>query len=744
MNRNNILLVYTLCIAQLALVGNGIYAQSGGGTNSSTPITIEQIDASRDSLIRAVRASNFEKVIESAPIIVKQAKQIEYELGVSQAKNILGQAFYYIDDRERASQIFKEVLDQAQKANDTALILKSYINLGNVAIVPDPEMAISYFQDGLRLSKMQKTSNLTSFLSFIFHNNLSELYVGTQDVQRAQYHSDKALEYLKMGVMEGRDNEGLATIYFVRGNIYLQEKKYSKAIEAIKKSLDLGTNVLDADYLIGNYKNLIDIYDKTNQLEKLNVVRKVYDSLRDSRYEDEKVRQQQVARTKYNIGKYEQELRASQLENKIAEQQSSKDRLLLITSLIIALALLILIGLLLYGRNKRSILLKTLRVKNRQYLAAKERSEKLAQSKTAFLSTISHELRTPLYGIIGLTSVFLKDPKLVSHKDDLQSLKFSADYLLALVNDVLRLNKLSSNKGREIQKHQFHIRKLIAGVVQTFEFINKKNNNQVTVSIDPEVPKVIVGDKIKIAQVLMNLVSNASKFTEDGSIEVIVNLKSVQNTSCDIYFNIIDTGGGIPEEQQKKIFDEFAQVNTLNDKGGTGLGLPIVNKILKILGGKLKFKSTYGEGTQFCFILKFGVGDQEFQELSEINSDEELLKNKSVLIVDDNKINQIVSQKVLDMLHINHHTASNGLEALEKVKENTFDVILMDINMPVMGGKETSKEIRNLNIHTPIIALTATDYEDVENELYIHGINDNIVKPYNNDQLVSLLLKYIS
>lgn len=744
MNGKNILLVYT-CFVVLQVLGiNALYAQTSSVIELPTQITKEQIDASKDSLKEAIYESNFEKIIETAPKLIKQADQIGYTKASTETKNILGQAFYFIDDTERASEIFTGLLEEAQKKNDTTLILKSYINLGNLVITSEPEKAISYFQNGLLLTHMQASSDLINFLSFIFHNNLAELYVGTKDILQAQYHCDKALDYVNMGALEGRNEEALATIYFVRGSIYLQEGKYDIAIEAIKNSLDTGKGVQDGDYVLGNYKNLIEAYDKTNQLVKLNAVRKVYDSLRDSRYEEEKVRQEQVARTKYNIGRYEQELRASQLENQIAEQQASRDRLLLLSAATIALVLLVFIGLLLYGRKKKSILLKTLKIKNKQYLAAKQRSEKLAQSKTNFLSTISHELRTPLYGIIGLTSVFLKDPKLTGHKDDLQSLKFSADYLLALVNDVLRLNKLSSNKGREIQKHQFHIRRLMAGVVQTFEFINKKNNNQVELSIEPEVPKVIIGDRTKVAQVLMNLVSNASKFTEDGKIKVIVNLQSIKKNSCSIYFNIVDTGGGIAEDQQKKIFDEFAQVETLNDKGGTGLGLPIVNKILKILGGKLKFKSVCGEGTQFCFVLDFDIGNQHFQEFPQANSDEELLKNKSVLIVDDNKINRIVSQKVLDMLQMRHHSASNGLEALEKIKEHTFDVILMDINMPIMGGKETSKEIRNLNINTPIIALTATDYKDVENELYVYGINDSIIKPYNNDQLVRLLLKYIS
>ena len=744
MNIKNILSVYILYLLPVVLMSHFLCAQERETARSPSQNEQERLDVAYDTLKKAFYDANYEKIIESAPAVIKQSDEIGKKNISIQVRTLLGNAFLQIDDKEKASQIFNETLLEAEKFKDTTTILKSYINLGNLSIVSEPIKAIAYFENGLALNEIHTENEFSNFISFVFHNNLSELYVGTKDTKKAQYHSDKALTFLKAGAMQGRDQEGLATIYFVKGSILLLEKKYDDAISAIKNSLTIGEGKIDKNYLLGNYKNLIEAYDRTNQLEELNAVRKQYDSLKDEIYESDKIKQQQIARTKYNLDKYEQELRASQLENELADQKASRNQLLFIVSIFIALALLLFTGVLLYGRKKKSILLKSLKVKNKQYLAAKERSEKLSQSKTAFLSTISHELRTPLYGIIGLTSVFLKDPKLIEQKDDLQSLKFSADYLLALVNDVLRLNKLSSNKGKEIQQLHFDVRATVAGIVQTFEFINKKNNNQITVSIDDQTPEVIVGDKTKVSQVLMNLVSNASKFTEDGSIEVSIKPTVIEKEKCALHFTVSDTGSGITEEQQKTIFDEFAQVHTLNDRGGSGLGLPIVNKILKILGSKLQFKSVYGAGTKFCFILDFEIGNTYLNNAKENSSDEEILKNKSVLIVDDNKINQIVSQKVLDILHIKHHTASNGLEALEKVKEHTFDVILMDINMPIMNGKDTSKEIRNLNINTPIIALTATDYEDVENELYIYGINDNIVKPYHTDTLVTLLLKYIS
>jgi len=198
-------------------------------------------------------------------------------------------------------------------------------------------------------------------------------------------------------------------------------------------------------------------------------------------------------------------------------------------------------------------------------------------------------------------------------------------YLLALVNDVLHLNKLSSDKGRELTSVTFNLKEVVQSIIKSFAFINAKNNNKVVIDIDDDVPEKIVNDKTKISQILMNLVSNASKFTEDGTIGIHV--KSGTNNDRDkvLHFSVADTGMGIPKDQQKKIFEEFAQVNTLEDKGGTGLGLSIVSKILDLLGSKLLFKSTYGEGTTFSFDLKYTLPEENRTDKTTMIMDREVL-----------------------------------------------------------------------------------------------------------------------
>lgn len=520
------------------------------------------------------------------------------------------------------------------------------------------------------------------------------------------------------------------------------EKKWDLAVSNSLESLKYKEDY-DVAYTIGNYENLIVAYEELEKYKKLNEVYKEYNKLKDNKYEQDKLEQQQRAQAEVNFDNIQKELRASQLENELVTQKASESNLYLMFFIVLALFLLAASILLLRAKNKRDRLVKGLILKNEQYLKAKEKSEKLARSNTKFLSTISHELRTPLYGIVGLSTSFIKDPILLKYKEEFASLKFSADYLLALVNDVLHINKYSSEEGYKLNEIHFNVFSLIDNIIKSFKFLNEKHNNNVVINIDSDIPEVLYGDKTKISQVLMNLMSNASKFTEDGIIELSIRKVNLNDNWIQLIVQIIDTGRGIHPDHQKSVFEEFTQVEESFEKGinGTGLGLPIVNKILKILKSSLKMKSIYGEGTTMSFELKLKIGDKDQLEKAKKSTDKASLKGKKVLIVDDNRINQLVTKKFLEQHQIEFDTANNGVEAVDKVRENSFDFILMDINMPVMNGIEATLKIREFDQITPIIALTATNFTDPENEVYCFGINSIIVKPYETNHLLQSLLQ---
>lgn len=734
------ILLFFFCLCYYSLASQDLQ-QSENARNIPYTYTNDQIDSITNILRDYFYEANYDKVIEKTPSLIDNAQDINYKMGERRLMSILGNAFIQLDDIEKASTLFNKALVRAKKKKDTVSLATLYINLGNTYIKKDPQLAISYFENAFEVGKQLENDRIV----FIALNNLSELYVGTKDPQKAQYYVDKALPMALYSeeIDETLRDEYVATVYHVQGAIFLLEEKNDQAIAYILKSMELGKDKYQEETLLNNFIYLIDAYDKTGQYEKLNVVRKRYDSLRDKRYEADKILQQQIARSKFNLDQFEKDLKASELERLLAQQKASKSKLLSIFSLTLGGVLLLILGLLLYVRRKRFKLLKDLKAKNLQYLEAKEKSERLSQAKTQLFSTISHELRTPLYGIIGLTSILLKDPKLQNNSEDLTSLKFSADYLLALVNDVLNLNKLDSQTGQHIQNSNFKLDALIRNITQSFEFINQQNNNAVYIDIDPSIPKILLGDQTKVSQVLMNLVSNASKFTQDGRIDIIVKKQYVDDKKVTLSFSIMDTGIGILEEQKEKIFEEFTQGANYSEYEGTGLGLPIVNKILAILGSKLMFESTYGKGTTFSCILTFSRGADMLEDTEREEVYVKKLQDKKILIVDDNKINQLVTQKVLEQHGMLHGVANNGLDALEKVKEHTFDAILMDVNMPIMNGLDSSRAMRDFGLSTPIIALTAVNAVNPEKDFGTYGIDDAIVKPYRTEQLLELLVKYI-
>lgn len=724
---------------------SGIGQESSYQSETLSKIRRQYTATGLDSVIQTLRQNyydgNYELVVEIAPALIKQADTTKMSPQESRLRSLLGNTFIALGEVDKGYELFTEGLEKARKKNDTVTVLNSYINLGNTFTEKDPAKAIRYFENALKIG--ENPSSIRNIALFVTHSNLSEIYIRTNELDKATYHLSTARTLLDNEDLAPHRKEYLAVLQCNQGGIYLKQKKYYKAILASKEALAFGENTFAENYLIESHRTLLSAYENLGQFKKVNEIRHAYDSLMRRKYEAEKIKQQNIAASKYKLDGYKQQLLQSQLETKVSQQEQERSRLLLRFFYIGFALLLIALAVLFYSQYKRNLLLNDLKLKNQQYLEAKENSEQLAKKNTQFLSTISHELRTPLYGIIGLSSVFLKDPKLKHLSDDFNSLKFSADYLLALVNDVLSLNKFSSAAGKKIQKSYFRIEHLIRSIVQNFEFLNKKNNNNITVKVGKNVPKVLYTDKTKMSQILVNLISNASKFTQDGSIHIEVLVKEQKNNKHLMYFVIEDTGKGIPKEDQATIFNEFTQVQNKLDSEGSGLGLPIVNNILLSLGGKLSMESELNKGSRFFFELWLESGTMEdIKEEVVVGFDQ--LKGKHILIVDDNKINQVVTQKVLEQYKMHHTTASNGEEAVNIAKNNSFDAILMDINMPVMNGMEASKHIRELDKITPIIALTATDYNTEKNELSSYGIDHFIVKPYKNEDLLKMLLSYIN
>jgi signal transduction histidine kinase/CheY-like chemotaxis protein len=432
------------------------------------------------------------------------------------------------------------------------------------------------------------------------------------------------------------------------------------------------------------------------------------------------------------------------IENKQSEidaQARSLNLNKMTTGLSIALIIILsLLTLSLYKNNNlRAKANNLLQDKNVEMQSAKEKAEKASLAKAQFLSTITHELRTPLYAVTGLTHLLLEEDPKEQQKEHLNSLKFSGEYLLSLINNILDLNKLEANKV-EIEKTTFSLNKRINDVLIALKksAIDRKNN--LRLEYDDSIPAKLMGDPLKLSQVLINLIGNSVKFTQNGEVVVRVSKLDQNSTKVKLQVEVEDNGVGISKKKQKSIFETFSQASLqINRKfGGTGLGLSIVKNLLELMGSKIHLESQLGKGSKFWFNINFNISE-EFQEDSNPNNvayeiDYDALIDKQVLVVEDNKINQMITKKILEKNKMICDVADNGMDAVKMVEKKAFDVILMDIHMPGISGIEATKKIREFNKDLPIIALTAVTIDENLDDFYRAGFNEIIPKPFKTEE----------
>lgn len=369
-------------------------------------------------------------------------------------------------------------------------------------------------------------------------------------------------------------------------------------------------------------------------------------------------------------------------------------------------------------------------------------AEDAVKSKQQFLSNMSHEIRTPMNAIIGFTKVVLKTDLTSKQKEYLTAIKMSGDALIVLINDILDLAKVDAGKMTFVQT-PFKMALSLSAMLHLFETKIQEKNLLLVKEYDNRIPEVLVGDPVRLHQIILNLVSNAVKFTTKGTITVTVKLLSEDEGSATLEFAVTDTGIGIPQNKIEKIFENFQQATSGTSRlyGGTGLGLAIVKQLVEPQGGTIKVTSQMDEGSTFSFILTFqktkGEAEHE-EELVELDSE---IRNIKVLVVEDIALNQLLMKTLLDDFGFERDIASNGKIAIEKLQAKSYDIILMDLQMPEMNGFEATAFIRNnMNSKIPIIALTA-DVTTVDlAKCKAVGMNDYIAKPVDERLLYSKII----
>lgn len=369
-------------------------------------------------------------------------------------------------------------------------------------------------------------------------------------------------------------------------------------------------------------------------------------------------------------------------------------------------------------------------------------AENAVKAKQQFLSNMSHEIRTPMNAIIGFTKVVLKTDLTAKQKEYLNAIKMSGDALIVLINDILDLAKVDAGK-MTFEKTPFKMKSSISAMLHLFETKIQEKNLRLVTEYDRNIPDVLVGDPVRLHQIILNLVSNAVKFTTKGKIIVSVDLFYEEEDKVIIQFAVTDTGIGIPEEKIGKIFENFQQASSGTSRlyGGTGLGLAIVKQLVESQGGTIRVKSTVDEGSKFSFTLSFQKTNSDAELENEIVELDTEIKNIKVLVVEDIPLNQLLMKTLLDEFGFARDIAENGKIAIEKLKNKDYDIILMDLQMPEMNGFEATEYIRKtMNSKIPIIALTA-DVTTVDlAKCKAVGMNDYIAKPVDERLLYSKII----
>ncbi|NER16689.1 ATP-binding protein [Spongiivirga citrea] len=698
-----------------------------------------------DSLIQ--KATNYhvayeiQKSIETANKAIKLADKSDDHYNRAHSYNLIGLNYDLIKDFKEAERSYNKGIYHANKVENDTLLCWLHNNIAEVYEEGYGNMAksIESYRQALKYAK--KINDTIEILTPIL--NIGWTYIDHEEYEKALPYLTESAGYIE----QSGDTQSKAQLNFLLGRYNVNANKLDAASQNFADAVVFGEASKIYDELSDIYLEYAKLADFKGDIQHANELLLKHITSKEKVLDEQKIAQASLAQAKFIVDEYKRELQVA-TDKEIAQEKMNQRRNMILT--IIGITMLLLLILLFISFRMMSVknrLSKMLKKRNDELFLAKKEAEDLAKVKSEFISTVSHELRTPLYGVVGLTSLLLDDASFSKKEHSiLKSLKFSGDYLLNLINDVLQLSKIESKKV-VLNDTSFNVKALLKNIQHSFEYQAEQRNNKVKIKIEKNVPKQLIGDSVRLSQILINLVGNAIKFTENDTVLIALHSNGINNRKANLTFEIIDHGIGIPKERQKEIFDSFTQVDRAQGNIiGTGLGLTVVKQLVNLFGGDIELKSEANKGATFSFTI-----DLEVDEKTKAVSSDDLGfykggKKRNVLIVEDNKINQMVTQRILENANFNCEIAENGLDGVDLMKDasKNFDLILMDMNMPKMNGIDASRAIREFDSETPIVFLTATELEEIKDDIFNAGINDYIIKPYDKYEFYQVIMRNIN
>lgn len=652
----------------------------------------------------------------------------------------LGLIYQYQKKYKRAETFFLRALNLANQINFEEGVITAYNNLGiNYEEQHDYKKALQYFTKVLEFDLTQGDSiNIGDS-----YNNIGIVYVGMNELTKAEQYLLKSLTF-----KESQDDlEGIANTSNNLAEVYIKQGKSNLAYQWLSKSEKIAQTQKLKGILKENYRIAVDYYKLVGDYRSALNSHELFVAMQDSLKLDElNVRIEQIQR-QYETEKSAREI--AQKDKELNDNAYNQRILIILISFFFVVAVIML-----FNTIKSRKLNKQLR-KQKQLISeknsklqeqiietnrAKEFAEEAAQAKSQFLSTMSHEIRTPLNAVIGLANLLAEKNPREDQKENITVLRSSSINLLAILNDVLDLSKIEAGK-MEMESVEFSIKDTIQTVSDLYVHTANQKSLKFLVDVDVRIPAMLKGDSLHLNQILSNLVSNAIKFTHSGYVKITAKVLNNGTDMCSVQFRVDDTGIGIPAEKIDSIFDVFTQAdtNTTRKYGGTGLGLAICKKLLHLQNSKLVVKSELGVGSAFMFDLVFKKTTQNNKEENRKEMEQVItnLQGINLLVADDNQINVFVIKQFLNNWGIKISVAENGEEALNLALTNNFDIILMDLHMPVMDGFEAAKEILKNKPNTKIIAITATTEDEVGSGIADAGMVGFVMKPFQPEDLAA-------